>query len=183
MVAEDNRNKIKETKIMNRLVLLISIAIAMTCTLQAQNQVDALRYSQTTYGGTARYVAMGGAFGALGADASTLSSNPAGIGMYRKSDLTFTPTLYNGTTTTNYNSSVNKDNKFNFNFGNAAFIITVPKAKNDGNAEWKSFSFGIAYNRQNNFHNRSFIEGNTQGSSLLSQYVTQADGEIGRAHV
>ena len=161
---------------MKKLVLIISLVIILPYFTLAQNQVDALRYSQINFGGTARYVAMGGAFGALGADASTLSSNPAGIGVYRKSDLTFSPSLFNGITQSNYNSSNNQDNKFNFNFGNAAFIINVPKAKNDGRDEWKSFSFGIAYNRQNNFHNRSRIEGPAQGSSLLNQFVAEADG-------
>ena len=161
---------------MKRLVLIISIAIALAPKIKAQNQVDALRYSQTSFGGTARYVGMGGAFGALGADASTLSSNPAGIGMYRKSDLTFTPSFYNGSIKSNYNASENKDNKFNFNFGNAAFIINVPKAKNDGHDEWKSFSFGISYNRLNNFHNRMFIQGNAVASSKLSEFVAEADG-------
>ncbi len=162
---------------MKRLVLTISVAAALISDVIAQDQVDALRYSQITYGGTARYVGMGGAFGALGADASTLSSNPAGIALYRKSDLTFSPTLFNRTTSSSYNNSSNKDNKFNMNFGNAAFIINVPKAKNDGNAEWKSFSFGIAYNRQNNFHNRSFIEGDADGSSRLFQYVDESNGK------
>ena len=37
--------------------------------------------------GTARYVGMGGAMGALGADLSVISSNPAGIGLYRKSEV------------------------------------------------------------------------------------------------
>ena len=32
--------------------------------------------------GTARYVGMGGAMEALGADISTISSNPAGIGIF-----------------------------------------------------------------------------------------------------
>ncbi|HRH01601.1 MAG TPA: hypothetical protein PLI68_05520 [Bacteroidia bacterium] len=161
---------------MKKLVLSISIATALCINTQAQNQVDALRYSQITYGGTARYVGVGGAFGAFGADASALSSNPAGIGMYRKSDLTFTPTFYNGNTTSAYNGATNRDAKLNFNFGNAAFIINIPKAKNDGSKEWKSLSFGISYNRQNNFHNRIFIEGNTNGSSLLKQYVAEANG-------
>ena len=35
--------------------------------------------------GTARYVGMGGAMEALGADISTISTNPAGIGMFRHS--------------------------------------------------------------------------------------------------
>ena len=36
--------------------------------------------------GTSRFVGMGGALGALGADLSVISWNPAGIGIYRKSD-------------------------------------------------------------------------------------------------
>ncbi len=40
--------------------------------------------------GTARYVGMGGALGALGADISAISSNPAAIGMYRRSDIALT---------------------------------------------------------------------------------------------
>ncbi|MBL0343571.1 MAG: hypothetical protein IPP71_23575 [Bacteroidetes bacterium] len=49
--------------------------------LKAQNEIDALRYSQSMFGSTARSLSMGGAFGALGADFSTLSTNPAGIGV------------------------------------------------------------------------------------------------------
>ena len=40
--------------------------------------------------GTARFVAMGGALGALGADLSVIGSNPAGMGLYRKSDISLT---------------------------------------------------------------------------------------------
>ncbi len=40
--------------------------------------------------GTARFVGMGGAMGALGADISTISSNPAGIGLFTKTDLSLT---------------------------------------------------------------------------------------------
>lgn len=40
--------------------------------------------------GTARYVGMGGAMGALGADISCMSYNPAGIGLYRRNDIAFT---------------------------------------------------------------------------------------------
>lgn len=40
--------------------------------------------------GTSRYVGMGGAMGALGADMSVISWNPAGIGLYRKSDAALT---------------------------------------------------------------------------------------------
>ena len=37
--------------------------------------------------GTARFVGMGGAMGALGGDISTMGTNPAGIGIYRSNDV------------------------------------------------------------------------------------------------
>ena len=151
--------------------MLVAMAIVAMST-HAQNQTDALRYSQTILGGTARYVSMGGAFGALGADASTLSFNPAGIALYRKSELTFTPIVYNGKTRSDFGNNVNIDNKLNLHFGNAAFIIHIPKDY----MGWKGVTLGVAYNRQNNFYNRSYIEGEGDGISLLNQFSNEAKG-------
>ena len=43
--------------------------------------------------GTARSMAMGNAFTALGADMVSATINPAGIGMYTQSDVSITPML------------------------------------------------------------------------------------------
>ena len=59
----------------------------------AQNEEDAIRFSRISPFGTARSAAMGGAFGALGGDLSTLSTNPGGIGVFRKSEASFTSML------------------------------------------------------------------------------------------
>ena len=72
----------------------LGIFLAITTTIaNAQNELDALRYSTQNLSGTARYSAMGGAFGSLGGEFSALSSNPAGIGMYQVGELTFTPSF------------------------------------------------------------------------------------------
>ena len=55
-------------------ILVIAIAISATI-VNAQNEIDALRYSTHELSGTARYSAMGGAFGSLGGEFSSLSSN------------------------------------------------------------------------------------------------------------
>ena len=65
---------------MKRIFIFITLS-ALVLNLNAQNEVDALRYSRLSVVGTARYSGLGGAFGALGADFSTLSVNPAGIGL------------------------------------------------------------------------------------------------------
>ena len=80
----------------------------ITLSTLAQNDIDALRYSKTTFGGTARYMGLCGAFGAFGAFFSVLSTNPAGIGLYKSSEFTITPTLFYGATNSAYNGFSDK---------------------------------------------------------------------------
>lgn len=54
---------------------------------QAQDTYDAANFANTDLNGTARYVGMGGALGALGGDLSTMGSNPAGTAMFRRAEL------------------------------------------------------------------------------------------------
>ena len=64
----------------NRTLSLLVAACCMAA-LQAQNPYDNENYMPTDLMGTARYVGMGGALGALGADISAISANPAAIGL------------------------------------------------------------------------------------------------------
>ena len=60
----------------------ISIAViaAMVSTpTMAQETYESAKIATEDLNGTARYVGMGGAMEALGADISTMSTNPAGI--------------------------------------------------------------------------------------------------------
>ena len=52
---------------------------------------DLAQLSQTHVFGTARVMGMGGAFTSLGADLSSMSLNPAGLGMYRRNEISLTP--------------------------------------------------------------------------------------------
>jgi hypothetical protein len=96
---------------MKKLILLTGILCAAG-TINAQTHADALRYSQHYLSGTtARSVGMGGAFGALGGDFSTLSTNPAGIAVYRGSELTFSPEIYVSGTDSRYFGNENKESQ------------------------------------------------------------------------
>lgn len=57
--------------------------------LKAQYASDGLKFSQPALNGNARYLSIGGAQGSLGGDLGSLSGNPAGVGMFRKSDISF----------------------------------------------------------------------------------------------
>ena len=69
---------------MNTRYLMICSAL-LALPAMAQETYENARLLGNDLNGTARYVGMGGAMEALGADLSTIRTNPAGIGLYRKS--------------------------------------------------------------------------------------------------
>ncbi len=71
-------------------ILIAGFMAALPSALLAQSAIDAYSVSQNDLRGSARFMSMGGAFTALGGDISTLHQNPAGIGIYRSSDISAT---------------------------------------------------------------------------------------------
>ena len=156
-------------------IKLISIFLLLSVSVLAQNETDALRYSSLNFGGTARFTGMGGAFGAVGADFSTLSFNPAGIGLYKKSELTFSPSFYISNIGSTYQNNLSTDTKLNLNINNFGIIFAV-KLGDDTKKGWKNVQFGIGVNRTQNFNSRMVIEGDNRTSSLMSDYILRAKG-------
>ena len=155
---------------MKKIVVLI-LTLTITTGLWAQNETDALRFSQSFYQGTARSMAMGGAFGALGADFSSLSTNPAGIGLYRSNEFSLSPTILNSRTESTYNGMFGDDVRSNFSLGNMGFIITNKVPEGKSSTPWKFYQFGVGMNRTNAFHNRSFIQGDNPDHSKVDVYL------------
>ncbi len=63
-------------------------ALAAATAMSAQNYQDGLRFSENEYEGTARTMAMGNAFTALGGDLGSIGINPAGSAVARYSQIT-----------------------------------------------------------------------------------------------
>ena len=158
------------------LILLVNLSLLSFNYVQAQNEIDALRYSSLFPDGTARYVGIGGAFGAVGGDFSTLSSNPAGIALYKSSEFTITPSFFNGNTSSKYLGTTNSDNNFDVNLGNIGLVFTGKANKSNGNG-FKNFQFGFGINRTANFNNRIVIEGYNSTNSLMTDWTNFANAE------
>jgi len=123
--------------------------------------MDAYRYSQTDLNGTARSISMGGAFGALGGDMSVMSHNPAGLGIYRSSEIQTTLSM-NPTRTKSTWTGVNNDiTKTRAGFDNLSYVGYFPTGNDRG---IKSWNFGLAYNKVKDF-NRSY---NAIGNPIYS---------------
>ena len=122
-------------------ILLAAMVMGMVLPVAAQDTYESGRLLGSDLNGTARYVGMGGAMDALGADISTMSSNPAGIGLFRHSTVSATVGLV----------SQQSANKFdglsttNMSFDQLGFVYSSRVSR-------KSFIiFGANYHKSRNF--------------------------------
>jgi len=141
----------------------------------SQNHIDALRYSFLTHGGSARYMAMSGAFSALGAELSVLSTNPAGIGVSKRSRYEFTPIAYNKKIVSDYFNNKTEKEDYYGNLNNLGFIFNIIPYEENNN-EWKSVAFGVGYNKLANFYGNTKIIGTNNRSSRLDLFMLNSDG-------
>jgi len=156
----------------------ILITSLLTLALYAQNENDALRYSLINYSGTSRFTGMSGAYGAVGADFSSLSQNPAGIALYRKSEFSITPVLSNNSTQSNYLGNSNTDFRTTLYLANVGYVMSIKLNENNG-SHLKQIQFGFGSNRVAMFNNRSIVASSNTNTnsynSLMTQYLTNAN--------
>ncbi|HLG03178.1 MAG TPA: hypothetical protein VI731_06260 [Bacteroidia bacterium] len=155
---------------------LLFISCFFTYAAYGQNEVDVLRYSRIGFGGSARYSAMGGAFGALGGDASVTSTNPAGLGLYNKNELTFTPSLFSQNVISNYNGTTSEDSRYNFRIENFGMVFGS-RTDNTNEKGWQSVGLAITYNRYNSFQANVMMAGEDT-TSLLDHWKQTASGVL-----
>ena len=142
--------------------LLFSLILGLT--IQAQNHVDALRYSQESLWGSARFVGMGGAFGSLGANANSPSYNPAGIAVYTTNELSGSFSLQDIETESTLMDSKafaknNATSLPNLNYLSANLFD--PEEIGD----WNRINFGIGYNKLDDYNKNILIESEMNTSS------------------
>ena len=140
---------------------LLYILFLLPLGLNAQNMYNVSSLLENELIGTARFVGMGGAMSALGADLSTMGTNPAGIAMYRSSDFAFTAGLDFKNNQSNYDGEIATANTTNFFVGNAAFVASLERS-----GEYlKYLNLGIGYRRKNNLGGAFDMFGYSNGYS------------------
>ena len=149
---------------MKKIIFTFTLAVVAMCA-SAQGQMDALRFYQSDIMGTARYMGMGGAFNALGGDATAISKNPAGLGVFRKSELSFTTNMYINKSLMETSSSTISNTRANFNFNNFALVASfLNENKSSGLI---ASNFAITYDRMKNFHSKRNMTTGFASPSIL----------------
>jgi hypothetical protein len=147
---------------MKKIIAILSFVLIFVSYSHAQGEVEAGRMSRNDLYGTARGMAMGGAFGALGGDLTGVAINPAGIAVYRSSEVVGTVDLSQESSKV---GNVNRD-KTTFKFDNLGFVGYFPLRGNT----IPFINFGFAYNKVKSF-NKKMAAYNGKPDSSLMDYI------------
>ena len=145
-------------------ITTILFSILLTTGLSAQTAGEALTFSQQHYEGTARTLAMGNAFTALGGDLGAIAINPASSAIYRYSQFSLTPSFITSNGETNYLNDVYNDSFTRMAMSNLGFVMAFDTGNYSG---LLNYNFGITLNRNNSFNAIMTAYGITDQSSLL----------------
>jgi hypothetical protein len=154
-------------------VSLTAILLLTVFQIHAQDYAEtALLFSRNKPAGSARIQALGGAQTALGGDYSAALSNPAGLGMFNRSDFTFSLGLVNANTNTSYLGTKTDGNKSVFNIPGLSLALNLPKE----NGSFLGGSIGISMSRSNDFNRQVEYEGTNNDNSIIDYFIDNAFG-------
>lgn len=150
---------------MKRHIILPLLAIAMGT--QAQDSYTNERISNNSGDviGSARYVGMGGAMGALGADMSVISWNPAGIGLMRKNDISMT---FGGTWG---KSSIEEERPGKGTIDQAGFVFSM----STGSQSCPYINFAFNFQKKINFNQNFYADNNSLNGLSQMDQVAELD--------
>lgn len=150
---------------MKRINIFVVLTMSVSA-LFAQTQYDAARIVGTELNGTARFVGMGGAMGALGADISVIGTNPAGIALFRSHNVSTSFGFNKNMTSSTFNGTKVSDSRTKASYDQIGFVYSN-KIGNKTNLRY--LNFGFNYHKAANFNRQFSSKGALNGSSLSWQ--------------
>lgn len=148
----------------------------------AQNAYDALNFSENNYEGSARTVAMGNAFTALGGDLGAVTINPAGSAVAGYSQFAITPGLTFSTSTAQgvspyddgelpYFQKAMKSRMSRFSIPNFGLTFNWDTGRKSG---LKSFTFGFVLSKTASWDEDIYATGTNSTTSFMGQLAAEA---------
>jgi hypothetical protein len=137
--------------------------------VSAQNEDDALRFSNTFGAYSNRALGMGGAYTALGADFTNFFQNPAGIAAYKKQNMEFGLSLISRSSDVDFKNQVSSSGATGLGINTFGFTSTFGTA----GSGWSPWIWGLAYGRTQTFKRNYDLESSDNQSSLLDVYTDQ----------
>ena len=142
--------------------LSLALVVGQASHAFAQGASDALQYSRLQFGGPARTQGIGGANVALGADFGNLTSNPAGLGLFQKSEIHLTPGIGLGQGDARIEgntSAAQNETKNSFHIASAGLVLTTRRPDSDNSSNWRGGAFALGFSRVADFNTASRYQG------------------------
>ena len=159
-------------------IILVAIIVIATQTTYAQYLADALRFSQFQNSSTARFDGLGGYKSAIGGDLSSLYGNPAGLGMFSKSEFNFTPGFKLRNNDVKFLNGNSTGTNSNVDLNNIGVVFHSKTFKrNDLDKGVISLNLGIGYQKRNAFKNDFLFDGTTSSNGLGDFFAENATSE------
>ena len=136
---------------------------------------SALLFSRTQPAGSARILSLGGTQTALGGDYSSALSNPAGLGMYNRSEFTFSPALSFYNTKSEFNGTSTDESTSKFNIPGISYVMHM--GRDDDERSFRGGSLGISFSRINDFNRSTIYRGRNTTNSIVDYFMEQANGD------
>ncbi len=158
--------------------MLVVAIVATTGTTYAQYAGDAIRFGNTNYGSSSRFKGMGGAQIGVGGDMSSLGGNPAGLGLFTRSEFSLTPEFNYATSKADFLNQRTSDSQDKMNLNHIGVVWYSPSLKVKGENAQKgliSTVFGIGYNRNNDFTQRYSYQGTNDVTSMRDYFAELAN--------
>ena len=156
----------------NRLFFIAAAMFTSSSFMWAQTtSYEAVELFDADLGGTARYVGMGGAMSALGADMSAMSTNPAAIGLYRSWDMALSVGGNWDAQFTKSNSNQNRSFDSYATLDNAGIVIAGKKSNEN---MLRFVNFGFNYRNVKRFDGKMGMSSSLPGISQVGQMARQA---------
>ncbi|MBO5252045.1 MAG: hypothetical protein J6B31_08680 [Bacteroidaceae bacterium] len=152
--------------------MLVVAGLMMSMVATAQNAYDAQIALGSELNGTARFIGMGGAMGALGGDISVMGTNPAGIGIYRRNDFSISFGANNTATESAFKGSSMKEDRTKASFDQVGFVYSY-KVGNETSLRYVNFGFN--YHKSMNFNRLFSMGGMLDGLSQSWQLAQEMD--------
>jgi len=165
---------------MRSVLSLLTLLFGAVFSLFSQSEFDALRYSTIGSGGTARTMGMAGSFSAIGADASAVMTNPAGIATFRRSEFNMGAQFQNTVYHADYLGENLREARLNFNLPSLNYIKADVQYDATGKPRKKGLSavcYGFHVNRLATFGGTMAFQGNNRKSSVTDFFAEVANRE------
>jgi hypothetical protein len=132
---------------------------------------ELLKYTTPQIGGTARSIGAGGAFSTVGADMGAAISNPAGLGLYRSSEISGSLALNFTQNRSVFGGNTLTDKSTNFFVPHLGAVFAIP-IKRPGQST-NFFQIGIVYQRMADFNRDQSFNGGNNSNSKVDVYFDE----------